>query len=95
MNIGIIDDPAKDYKTASSPVYQEAVIDWYDTTFFTRADPKLNGIIIILTRWHQSDLAGQLLKKRKRAANNGALSVSHGSGKGRNPRTEREEILPA
>lgn len=63
MNIGIIDDPAKDYKTASSPTYQEAVIDWYDTTFFTRADPKINGIIIILTRWHQNDLAGQLLKK--------------------------------
>ncbi|WP_275375267.1 terminase large subunit domain-containing protein, partial [Xenorhabdus bovienii] len=62
MNIGIIDDPAKDYKTASSPVYQTAVIDWYDTTFFTRADPKINGIIIILTRWHQNDLAGQLLK---------------------------------
>lgn len=63
MNIGIIDDPAKDYKTASSPTYQEAVIDWYDTTFFTRSDPKINGIIIILTRWHQNDLAGQLLKK--------------------------------
>lgn len=63
MNIGIIDDPAKDYKTASSPTYQNAVIDWYDTTFFTRADPKINGIIIILTRWHQNDLAGQLLKK--------------------------------
>lgn len=62
MNIGIIDDPAKDYKTASSPTYQESVIDWYDTTFFTRADPRINGIIIILTRWHQSDLAGQLLK---------------------------------
>ncbi|RUT64269.1 terminase [Morganella morganii] len=62
MNIGIIDDPAKDYKTASSTVYQESVIDWYDTTFFTRADPKINGIIIILTRWHQNDLAGQLLK---------------------------------
>lgn len=63
MNIGIIDDPAKDYKTASSPTYQEAVIDWYDTTFFTRADPKINGIIIILTRWHKDDLAGQLLEK--------------------------------
>ncbi|MCH0685584.1 phage terminase large subunit [Escherichia coli] len=62
MNIGIIDDPAKDYKTAASKAYQEAVIDWYDTTFFTRADPKLNGIIIILTRWHKDDLAGQLLK---------------------------------
>ena len=63
INIGIIDDPAKDYKPASSPTYQEAVIDWYDTTFFTRADPKINGIIIILTRWHKDDLAGQLLKK--------------------------------
>lgn len=63
MNIGIIDDPAKDYKTAASSAYQEAVIDWYDTTFFTRRDPKLNGIIIILTRWHQLDLAGQLLDR--------------------------------
>lgn len=62
MHIGIIDDPAKDYKSASSKAYQEAVIDWYDTTFFTRADPKINGIIIILTRWHKDDLAGQLLK---------------------------------
>ena len=62
MNIGIIDDPAKDYKTASSPTYQSSVMDWYDTTFFTRADPRLNGIVIILTRWHQNDLAGQLLK---------------------------------
>ena len=62
MNIGIIDDPAKDYKTASSEAYQIAVMDWYDTTFYTRADPKLNGIVIILTRWHMNDLAGQLLK---------------------------------
>lgn len=63
MNIGIIDDPAKDYKQASSKSYQETVIDWYDTTFFTRRDPKLNGIIIILTRWHKDDLAGQLLER--------------------------------
>ena len=63
MNIGIIDDPAKDYKQASSPAYQETVIDWYDTTFYTRRDPKVNGIIIILTRWHKNDLAGQLLAR--------------------------------
>lgn len=65
MNIGIIDDPAKDYKQASSRTYQETVIDWYDTTFFTRRDPKLNGIIIILTRWHKDDLAGQLLERMR------------------------------
>lgn len=63
MNIGIIDDPAKDYKQASSVTYQEAVLDWYDTTFYTRRDPKINGIIIILTRWHKNDLAGQLLQR--------------------------------
>jgi predicted phage terminase large subunit-like protein len=63
MNIGIIDDPAKDYKQASSKVYQAAVMDWYETTFYTRRDPKINGIIIILTRWHKDDLAGQLLQK--------------------------------
>lgn len=63
MNIGIIDDPAKDYKQASSVAYQEAVLDWYDTTFYTRRDPKINGVIIILTRWHKQDLAGQLLKR--------------------------------
>lgn len=63
MNIGIIDDPAKDYKQASSKVYQAAVMDWYETTFYTRRDPKINGIIIILTRWHKDDLAGQLLQR--------------------------------
>lgn len=63
MNIGIIDDPAKDYQQASSKAYQEAVIDWFDTTFYTRVDPRLHGIIIILTRWHKNDLAGQLLQQ--------------------------------
>jgi predicted phage terminase large subunit-like protein len=65
MNIGIIDDPAKDFKEASSKAYQETVIDWYDTTFYTRQDPRLNGIIIILTRWHKNDLAGQLIQQMK------------------------------
>lgn len=63
MNIGIVDDPAKDYKEASSKVYQENVIDWFDTTFSTRVDPNMHGMIIMLTRWHKNDLAGQLLKR--------------------------------
>lgn len=65
MIVGIIDDPAKDYKQASSAAYQRAVMDWYDTTFFTRMNPKVNGVMIILTRWHKLDLAGQLLEKAK------------------------------
>lgn len=61
MNIGIIDDPVKDYRDASSAVYQERLLDWYHSTFWTRCDPKINGIILIMTRWHQRDLAGTLL----------------------------------
>ena len=65
FNIGVIDDPAKDYQEASSPVYQARVMDWFKTTFRTRRDPLMHGILIILTRWHPMDLAGQLLAEMK------------------------------
>lgn len=65
MNIGIIDDPVKDYRQASSHVYQENTWDWYNTTFWSRMDPRINGIILIMTRWHKRDLAGMLLEDMK------------------------------
>jgi predicted phage terminase large subunit-like protein len=63
-DIGIIDDPIKDYAEASSQVIRDALENWYHTTFRTRiAD---DGVIIItLTRWHEDDLAGRLLAKAK------------------------------
>ena len=65
FGIGIIDDPVKDYKDASSKTYQKTSMEWYDTTFYTRRNPKKNGIIIIMTRWHKKDLCGQLLDRMK------------------------------
>lgn len=63
-DIGIIDDPVKDAKEAGSKVYRNSVYEWYTSTFYTRLSPK-SGILLCMTRWHEDDLAGRLLKMDK------------------------------
>lgn len=58
----IIDDPIKNQKEAMSPVYREAVKQWYRGTLRTRLQPGAS-IIILMTRWHQDDLCGWLLNE--------------------------------
>jgi len=60
----IIDDPIKNYAEAYSPVYREAIDQWYQTTAFTRLEPGAS-IIIIMTRWHNDDLVGRLIDRDK------------------------------
>jgi predicted phage terminase large subunit-like protein len=63
-DIFIVDDPIKDMKQAYSPTYRKGIMDWYNSVALTRMS--LDGHIVIMhTRWHQDDLAGQLLKKMK------------------------------
>lgn len=57
----IIDDPVKNFKEALSPVYRENVKQWYRSTLRTRLEPG-GSIIILMTRWHEDDLCGWLLK---------------------------------
>lgn len=64
FNIGIIDDPIKDAEEADSETVREKVWDWYSSTFYTRAAPGA-GILVVLTRWHDADLAGKLLQRMK------------------------------
>lgn len=61
---GIIDDPYKNRKEAESKTTRNAVWDWYTSTFSTRKE-KGAKILLILTRWHEDDLAGRLLKLAK------------------------------
>lgn len=63
-HLGIIDDPIKDAAAASSATTRDAVWDWYNTTFRTRIAPG-GGVLIIMTRWHEDDLVGRLLKKAR------------------------------
>ena len=64
--IGIIDDPYKDHMEAWSPLRRENVWNWYIGSFLPRiAD---DGVIIItMTRWHEDDLVGRILKNDKEA----------------------------
>lgn len=59
----IMDDLYKDAKTAWSPTVRESVRDWYDTVADTRLHNDSQQLIVY-TRWHQDDLAGQLLKEQ-------------------------------
>ena len=76
FNIGIIDDPVKDYVEAQSQVHRERVWDWYRTVFRTRAQPD-SAIIIVMTRWHEDDLVGKLLAHAENEPNADQWEVLH------------------
>jgi len=60
-DILIIDDPVKNAEQANSPTYREKALDWYNSTAYTRLEPD-GAVILIMTRWHEDDLAGKLLR---------------------------------
>lgn len=62
VDIGIIDDPFKDREEAMSSTIREKVYNWYTDVFCTRLHNDSQQLII-MTRWHQDDLAGRVLKK--------------------------------
>ena len=66
-NILVIDDPVKNREDAESEFNRESVWNWYTSTAYTRLAPG-GGVLIILTRWHDDDLAGRLLTAAKDGA---------------------------
>lgn len=56
----VIDDPVKNAEEARSPARRQTLKDWYKSTAFTRLEPG-GAVVLIMTRWHQDDLAGWLL----------------------------------
>jgi hypothetical protein len=61
-NCFIIDDPVKNAEDANSQLKRDKAWDWYQSTAYTRLEPN-GAIILIMTRWHQEDLGGLLLKE--------------------------------
>jgi predicted phage terminase large subunit-like protein len=61
MDLGIIDDPIKDRREAESETTRKHVWDWYRSTFLTRQFGRAR-IVLTMTRWHEDDLAGRLLR---------------------------------
>lgn len=60
----IVDDPVKNAQEAMSTTYRERSWDWYQSTAYTRLEPS-GSVILIMTRWHEDDLAGRILANAK------------------------------
>lgn len=60
----LIDDPVKSRAEAESPAYRNRVLDWWRSDLLTRLHPGA-AVVIIMTRWVATDLAGQLLEEQK------------------------------
>lgn len=58
-DLAVIDDPIKDRAEAESETYRQNVWDWWTDVMSTRLAPGAQ-VCLILTRWHESDLAGLL-----------------------------------
>lgn len=59
--LGIIDDPVASREQADSEVSRNSVWSWYQDDFSNRLKPGARELII-MTRWHEDDLAGRLLQ---------------------------------
>lgn len=58
----IIDDPHKDRAEADSAVHRRRVLTEYQSTLATRLHPGAS-VLLVQTRWHEEDLAGELLER--------------------------------
>ncbi|WP_297451718.1 terminase family protein [uncultured Corynebacterium sp.] len=58
----IIDDPVKGMLEADSVIERQKVITWWESVAQTRLAPGA-PVIIIMTRWHEDDLVGHLVKQ--------------------------------
>jgi predicted phage terminase large subunit-like protein len=60
-DVAIIDDPIRGRQDAESVASREALWNWFNADLATRLKP--NGcIVLIMTRYHEDDLAGRLLR---------------------------------
>ncbi len=62
-DLAIIDDPFRSREDAYSETIREKVRGWFNTDLNTRLKPG-GRVILMHTRWHVDDLAGQLLEEQ-------------------------------
>lgn len=61
-HLALIDDPLKNWEEAMSEGRRQKIRDWFDSTFYTRLEPNAT-VIVLMTRWHEEDLAGYLINE--------------------------------
>ena len=71
-----IDDPVKDFRNADSSLLSEQAWEWWQSVARPRLHPDA-PVVLILTRWHESDLAGRLLTKQRQDEKDGLEDFDH------------------
>lgn len=61
-DVGVIDDPVKSREDADSLTIREKQWEWYVNDFLTRLKPGAKQLLV-MTRWHEDDLAGRILER--------------------------------
>lgn len=61
-DLGVIDDPVASREDADSERVRQKTWEWYTNDFLTRLKPGAKQVLI-MTRWHEADLAGMLLER--------------------------------
>jgi predicted phage terminase large subunit-like protein len=59
-DLAIIDDPIKSMGDAESARHRQYLWDWFTAELMTRLKPDAR-VVIVMTRWHEQDLGGQLI----------------------------------
>lgn len=63
-NLIVIDDPIADDEQAYSETYRNKLWRWWQFSVRTRLEPR-GIVVIIMSRWHEDDLVGRLLKRQE------------------------------
>jgi predicted phage terminase large subunit-like protein len=62
-DLALIDDPVKSREEADSETRRNRVWEWFNDDLTTRLKPN-SAVVLIMTRWHEDDLAGRLLDRQ-------------------------------
>lgn len=60
----VVDDPIGSRADAESPAVRESVWDWLTSDILARCEPH-TAVVMTMSRWHEDDPAGRLLKEQK------------------------------
>lgn len=61
VDVLLIDDPVEGRAEAESKTYRDAAWDWWESNGSTRLSSR-GRAVLMMTRWHEDDLAGRMLK---------------------------------
>jgi predicted phage terminase large subunit-like protein len=61
----ILDDVVKSRDEAESALVSQRTWDWYTSALYTRLEPEVGAIVMLMTRWSEDDLIGRAIEQER------------------------------